>query len=144
MRKRLLAITLCLVMIGAFAVTGAVSAASAGKSNVRQYDVKFLPAADGTPRVYGKYILTINDDGTGTYVVNGNLAKVDEKEYAKTLDPKWNPYTLLVQVPGHMPIGVGDITLNKGGNFHGTGTIDSTQVWVLQTYGDDPYTVWMF
>ncbi len=143
MQKRIVAIALCLVMVSAFAMTTA-SARDAGQSDVRQYDVKFLPAADGTPRVYGTYVLTINDDGTGTYVVNGNLAKVDEKEYAKTLDPKLNYYTLLMKVPGHMPIGMGAITLNYGGNFHGTGTLDALQVQVLELYGDDPDTTWMF
>ncbi len=65
MHKRILAITLCLVMVSAIAATGAVSATTAGKSNIRSYDVYWWNQV-------GKATLDLK---TGHLVINVNLNK---------------------------------------------------------------------
>ncbi len=77
-QKRLLAIALCLVMVGAFAGTSAVSAKNGNNivnSSIRQYDVLWT-----NNEVVGKVIL---DGETGHYVVNVNLAKAGLKDKAQ-------------------------------------------------------------
>ncbi len=77
MHKRITAITLCLLMVSAFAVTSAVSAKNTHNvinSSIRQYDVQWENG-----KVIGKVII---DGETGHYVVNLNLAKAGLKDKA--------------------------------------------------------------
>ncbi len=139
MKKRMLAIALCLVMVSAFAVTGAVSAAGSSKSNIRQYDVVSAKAGD---QLTGK--LTV-DLATGYYVVNANYGKVGIKDDAKlNVGDIGYIHAIAADSSAQPPdIYFGSITWNKGGNGHGEGTlttaVDHPDVKVvdwLKSYGD--------
>ncbi|MGZ4849420.1 MAG: hypothetical protein ACXV2D_08035 [Halobacteriota archaeon] len=68
MHKRIIAIALCLVMVSTVAATGAVSATTIGKSNIRTFDVYWV---NGSP--VGKATLNLD---TGHFVVNVNMNKI--------------------------------------------------------------------
>ena len=76
MREVLIAPIVCAVMVSAIALTGAVSARPAGKSDVRQYDV--ISAITGL--LAGK--LTVNL-ATGHYVFAANYERSNTKDVAK-------------------------------------------------------------
>ncbi len=156
MRKRLFALVICAVMVSAMATTSAVSATQAGKSDIRQYDVKRTDAS-GNIVVYGKLTVTILEDGTGQFVVNANLNKIMTKEEIDQLleelrQPGTNCYLVagnFAALPGMFKIRFPDVgqdgfvTLHDGGTIHGAGTVPSYDVTWLNTmdlngvtYGD--------
>ncbi len=139
MRYRFIALALCLLMVSAFAVTGAVSAAGSSKSNIRQYDVLSARAGD---QLTGK--LTV-DLATGHYVVNANYGKVGIKDVAKLNAGDVGYIHAIATDSSAQPpdIYFGSITWNKGGNAHGEGTLttaandpDVKVVDWLKSYGD--------
>ncbi len=128
MKKRILAVALCFVMVSAFAVTGAASAA--GKSSIRQFDI----TSTTENAVVGKLTL---DTATGHVVMNVNFAKAggnpDTKAYWKDFfrDPN-TPRNVYVDVWNQntgqlLHLGVFSVT-NKGGNVHGEGTVSDKAV----------------
>ncbi len=127
MHKRILAITLCLVMVSAFAATSAVSAKHAGQSDIRQYDVP----SPSTGILVGK--LTINV-ATGHWVINGNPARANHE--VKVLDKGVVGEIVAVFLqnekanPKTVPIGTS--VVNAGGNIHTEGMItdDDTLNWI--------------
>ncbi len=136
MHKRIFAIALCLLMVSAFAVTGAVSAAEAGKSNDRQYDVKDVEQGEWI--VYGKLTVKVLDDGTGTYVLNANGARIskDVKEWNKDRGIGYAGKLVDLYIYG-TGITIKKIgTVNLGGTLHGEGTLDKATVDKLALYGD--------
>ncbi|MGZ4847547.1 MAG: hypothetical protein ACXV3E_07170 [Halobacteriota archaeon] len=83
MQKRIVAIALCLVMVSAFTVTGAVSATSVGKSNIRTFDVWL------DNHVVGKATLNLK---TGHLVITVNVNNVPG------LDPPYEGWSTPVDV----------------------------------------------
>ncbi len=134
MQKRLIAITLCLVMVSAFAVTCVVSAKHAGQSDVRQYDVK----ARYTPDIVGT--LTVNAEN-GHYVIEANWGKAADtvfgfptyKDYIKQITPKVG---IIHADNGDASIEFGSVVYTKGGTAHGEGTLDKVTVDWLKANGD--------
>ncbi len=136
---RFIALALCLLMVSACAVTGAVSAADARTSSIRQYDILSYKAGN---QLAGK--LTVNL-ATGHYVVNANYGKVGGKDNAK-LNAGDPGYMHAFAADSHAQppdISFGSITWNKGGNAHGEGTLttalndpDVKVVDWLAQYGD--------
>lgn len=132
MRKRLLVLLMCAVLVSAFAATTAVSAKET-KSDIRQYDVK----AAYTPDVVGK--LTVNFE-SGHYTIDANWGKAttmpDGTNY-KDFIKGFAPHAGIIQaVNGPCSIKFGSITYNKGGTAHGEGTLGQTTLVWLKTYGD--------
>ncbi len=123
MKKRKVAITLFFIVVSAFAVTSAVSAAQTDASAIRQFDVKDLY----DQVVIGK--LTINTNG-GHYTVNMNFAHASDlsKTWLKNADrqygqAKFSFWVVNTQAPyGHVWVGWIALT-NDGGNVHGEGTL---------------------
>ncbi len=142
MRTRMIvAIALCLAMVSAFAVTGAVSAAS--KSSVLQYTLTQKNWDTYEYVKFGTLTVKVNDDGTGTFVLNaypqllGDSAHAGWKEYAKEGHTAsihgYNPSSSI-----HMAQGM--ITLNAGGIASGKGTLTQDEVNWLKQYGNSPDT----
>jgi hypothetical protein len=135
------------------AVTSAVSAKPAGKSDVRQYDMKVLGANDEI-YVYGKLTVKVLADGTGTYVVNVNGERLNgyydytgkEMKDVFRADMAYNPVSLMAFNSDANPafIQFGELTLNNGGTGHGAGTLDADTVTWLDTWGDNPATMIAF
>ncbi|MGZ4909019.1 MAG: hypothetical protein ACXV6K_10560 [Halobacteriota archaeon] len=135
MRKRLLVIVICAVMLSATVVTSAVSAAKqAGQSDVRQYDVRARYTQDV---VVGK--LTVDFENRH-YVIDANWGKAttlpdgtDYKDFIKGFAPHAGTINA---ANGAHSIEFGSIIYNKGGTAHGEGTLDKTTLDWLKTYGD--------
>ncbi len=132
MQKRILAITLCLIMVSAFAATSAVSAKNANNvinSSIRQYDV-YYPVDQETAVVVGK--ITI-DGETGHYVVNVNLERAGLKDEAQEHTILWvvlwntNSFSETPSLSGYgllIPT-----FINEGGIAHVEGTHELVQQW---------------
>ncbi len=151
--KRFLALTLCLGMVSAFAATGAVAAAQAGKSSIHQYPIMLgtmnkLEIWTSTGEV-GK--LTIDTD-TGHTVANINFAKADAKQWGKEhagdrfLVSLYNPnakpkYVFINYAPWYNL----QTPINEGGTAHTEGSVDvrtggSLATW-LNTWANDANTI---
>jgi hypothetical protein len=150
MKKTLIALFLCVVMVGTVAATTVVSAGTAGKSDVRQYDMKLIDPATGQQYVFGKLTVKVLDDGTGTYVANANVQRV-AKLYEKLLhinihDVIKNHAGETLQMIAFNSAAVpnpkifGSVTINKGGEMHGQGALDKDTVDWLAMWGSDPGT----
>ncbi len=128
MDKRILAIALCLVMVSAFAVTGAVSAAPSDNAPVRQYDLHA-----STDAVVGK--VTVNFE-TGHWVADGNWGKAsaDMKDYTKKYQPGQD-FTLYM-TKYYTTFGDAKITTSYGGTAHGEGTVGGTVLKDLSNLGN--------
>jgi hypothetical protein len=144
MLKRILAITLCLIIISAIAVTGAVSAKKDDKAintAIRQIDIIMYRLDDATGEwiavTYGK--ITINSE-TGHYDVNMNYAKIGLKDQVKErFREQPYVYSFLIRNLDTMNgvIIYGIALTNNGGNIHGEGTIDPTEVDLARIAGWD-------
>lgn len=137
MRKRLLAIVICAVLVSTLAATSAVSAKPAGKSNIQQYDLLWGSV------VVGK--LTINTE-TGHYVANVNYAAAGLKDGLKAYFREY-PMKLFLQVrhigvsPNVVTIGLG--TSNNGGNLHAEGTITGVDLQAIShEFWDGSWVYW--
>ncbi len=124
MRTRMTALALCLIMVSAFAVTGAVSAAS--KSNTRTYDVVWRDTGD----VIGK--LTV-DVSTGHYVINANYGKYSQELKEETFKDATlnhpNKHYSVILIDDKSGVNIYDIgTLTRGGNVHGEGDLTDKRV----------------
>ncbi len=130
MKKRLIAIALCLVMVSAFTVTSAVSAASEN-GPVKQYDLHNKLGA-----VAGK--VTVNFE-TGYWVANGNEAKISKD--AKEGDKGEAGLVLPLYMTKGKPLQFDDATLtvNQGGNVHGEGTVGQDVLDQLSKLGDNAW-----
>ncbi len=144
MRKALIILAVCAVMICAFAVTGAASARDAGQSNVRQYDMKNYNRDTGQLVKYGTLTVKVLPDGTGTYVVNSNpqLLGGNLHTYWKEHYPG-NSYRLWGVTPNGARYWFSSATqtVGNGGTEHGTGTLSIGDVKWLEMWGDDAHTV---
>ncbi len=134
MLKRLLALTICAVLVSTVTATTAVSAAKqAGHSDVQQYDVK----AEYRPDVVGKLAVNFQN---GHYVIEANWGKTtttpdgaDYKDFIKGFAPHAGQ---IIAANGAQSIKFGLIVYNKGGTAHGEGTLDKATVDWLKAHGD--------
>lgn len=126
MRKRLLALLLCVVMVSAIAVTGAVSAKNENNiinSSIRQYDVMYYAPGSETGKVVGKVTI---DGETGHYIVNVNLGRAGLNLKSQEGQVLWvelrNPNSFgLSEQPDEIPTGYGlaiPTYVNAGGIGH--------------------------
>ncbi len=132
MKKRMIAIALCLVMVSAFAVTSAASAAQAGQSNVLKFDVK---SGDGT--VYGHMTVVVNPDGTGTFTLNSNGQQWGGHDGKELWKEYWSGHTW--GIFGQDPSGASTTLAypatitNEGGTEHGEGTLSvAATTWLIE------------
>jgi hypothetical protein len=134
MRKRMLAIVLCLVMVSVFPVTSAVSAApikQAGKSTTYFWEV-YWNNPDGTKEVVGKLMVNL---ATGHWAVSANAAIADEKAASKEMYPNGGTMELYLYSEGNGDVHLGTVHF-AGGGPHGSGTVaDANDLTWLATYG---------
>ncbi len=120
MRYRFIALALCLLMVSACAVTGAVSAKPATKSNtVVQYRVFLWDETNVKPTdtVVGSLKLNLN---SGQWILNAKTgaARICELRFATHTDAGWG-YTD-INVPG------GSVQASKSGDVHASGLLEPT------------------
>ncbi|MGZ4936678.1 MAG: VCBS domain-containing protein [Halobacteriota archaeon] len=132
MRKRILTLALCAVMVSTIAATTAVSAAPFGNSNIRQFDVVSCSHHD---RMIGKLIVDYTD---GSFSYTSNTQKSDTKDLAKgfagTTVTIVAVNTLGQQITLELASGEEfTIVQNGGGNDNAEGTFSqSTLDWLAQ------------
>jgi len=154
MKKRFVAIALCLVMISAFAVTTTVSAAQAGKSSIHHYPIMIGNYASGTRRwistgEIGKLAI---DTQTGHVVIRINFAKADAKEWGEEhagesfllslYNPKAKPQAIWVNYINWTAV---ERPINEGRTAHTGGYVNvgagSPLANWLNSWADDPNTI---
>ena len=143
MKKRILAIALCLIMVSAFVVTSAVSAKS-DNSAIRQFDFKGKSSITSGIATIGK--LTI-DTNSGHYTINFNWARIDTqtKKLAKDFyrqkgQYQWHLFLLNTKTNEIVDLGFIAFT-NNGGNAHGEGTLSVSQADLAKIAGWNPADV---
>ncbi len=133
MKKRIVAITLCLSMISAFTVTTAVSATGTqnGESDTYQYDVVWKKTSTTVVPI-GK--LTVNL-ASGHWAISANAAKTDAKETSKEMYPTGLTQLLYLRnsaAGSNYYVCLGTVQF-AGGCPHGQGTAaPETLAWLAQ------------
>ena len=124
----LIALIIGAVIVSAMAVVAADST-NAGKSDIRQYDLRDHVG------VVGK--LTVNLK-SGHYVADGNCAKVGKADKGICKSQAGGSFLITASNSAATPpsITFGPVIVNKGGNAHAEGTLDQTTLAWLAQWGD--------